>query len=89
MTRHYTVERVKRLVVVEVEVLADAHGQADACSVGCPWWGKGFGGRGAVCTLFETTLDVAEREQRGGAKALRYLRTSACRRAQAKEIEMA
>lgn len=59
---------MKRSVRIAVEVESDS-----VCSAECHWWGEGFAGRGAVCTLFEKVLVVTTEEKRP-----RYTRTAEC-----------
>lgn len=44
--------------LVQVEIVATAN----FCREKCPWWGRGFGGRGAVCALFETVLEQQSKD---------------------------
>lgn len=60
---------MKRLVKIEVE------STESCCAVKCPWWARGFAGRGVVCTLFETTL-----EQKGKD----FMRTEKCKQQEVK-----
>lgn len=55
-----------RHVRVEVKIVDPGH-----CDPKCNWWCPGLGGRGGVCSLFETTL------QKGSGQD--YVRTQQCR----------
>ena len=60
---------MKRLVRVEIE------STESFCALKCPWWDRGFAGRGVVCSLFERVL-----EQQGKD----FVRTEKCKEAEVK-----